>query len=137
MADSTPPGAPKPPPAPPKGLSPRGRALWTAMHQGRTPGPTETVLLVEACRLVDRLDRLDLVLRGSPFVTLRTDEDDEERLVLVVDSAASEARMTAGALKQIVAELRHHGGGEGAGQGGSLLDQLAAKRADRIANSSG
>jgi hypothetical protein len=76
------------------------------LHEDRTRGPGETALIVEACRLVDRLDLLNAALRGDAWMHLA--EGKGARLVVVVDAAASEARLTAGALKGLIAELRLH-----------------------------
>lgn len=85
------------------------------------------MLIVEACRLVQRLDDLDAVLRGSWSVEV-----------------AREARLTAGQLKALIGELRQHDGGamaplEGSGPVEEVdpLDELGAVRARRIADSSG
>ena len=64
----------------------------------------ELVLLEEACRIADRLDRLDGVLSGRDFLRVGQDEDGD--YVLRVDSALSEARQQANVLKQLVAALR-------------------------------
>lgn len=91
----------------PSGLATRGRRLWrelTALHDF---DPAERVLLEEACRMADRLDRLDALLTGSEdaWLKLRTDDDGTEVRV-VIDSALSEARQQANVLKQLVTALR-------------------------------
>ena len=59
--------APPPTPAPSEDftaveqLGPRGRRLWADMS-GLQLGPAHRVLLQEACRTADRLDRLDRML---------------------------------------------------------------------------
>lgn len=125
-------------------FSRRGRRLWRQMHaSGATFGPAETVLIEEACRLADRLDRLDALLRGDEdaWLRLRDRLDGGGQVVVILDSALGEARMHATALKQIVAELRQGGakagGNPGTGQGGSIVDQLAAQREKRFADSAG
>lgn len=114
--------------------------MWVSLHEDRTRGPDETALIVEACRLVDRLDQLDAALRGDAWMDLA--ESTSGRLVVVVDGAASEARLTAGALKGIVAELRLQRV-EGVTRGGAVptgevpapeqevdeVDELRARRA--------
>lgn len=84
-------------------------------------------MIVEACRLVQRLDDLDARLR-----------------VEWSGEVAREARLTAGQLKGLVAELRQHDGGvvlppvgSGPVEEVDPLDELGAKRADRIAGSAG
>lgn len=115
-----------------------------SLHEDRTRGPGETALIVEACRLVDRLDLLNAALRGDAWMQLAGGR--AGRLVVVVDAAASEARLTAGALKGLIAELRAHevpgvtrGGRVGDGPGAPVdpvpverevprHDELAARR---------
>lgn len=90
----------------PDGLGERGSALWAAMVADRSFSPSAGVLLAEACRLADRLERLDQILRGDVEVwarlvhDLRTDDYE-----LRIDGALSEARQQANTLRQIVATL--------------------------------
>lgn len=91
---------------PPEGLDEGGSALWAAVlvkHPGL--GPVELVQLTEACRLKDRLDRLDALLRGDldTWASIRERASVTE---LHIDSAASEARQCATVLKQLLAALR-------------------------------
>ena len=60
--------------------------------------------------------------------------DDGSTVEVIVDKALAEARQQATALKQIVGELRQSAGAEKPATGGSVLDQLAARRAARVAN---
>lgn len=117
----------------------RGRRLWDDMGGDALTGGRR-VLLEEACRIADRLDRLDAILAGSSedwlsFVETKGMPDRQE---IVIDKPLAEARQQATALKQLIAELRQ---GESAGgeqdQGGSILDELAAARAKRLADAAG
>lgn len=117
----------------------RGRKLWDELNDG-TRGPGEIVLIEEACRISDRLEKLDRLLRGddATWITLRPD-DDAGTYAVVIDQALTQARMHATTLRGLVAELRQSANSAKApaGQGGSILDQLAAKRAARLANPTG
>ena len=93
-----------PAPKAPAGLAARGRRLWREMHEHAEFNPAETVLLEEACRITDRLDRLDAVLTGREYLTVQTDESGQH--TLVVDAALSESRQQANVLKQLIAALR-------------------------------
>lgn len=93
-----------PDPVSPTARGPRARALWDEMHEGL--GPAHRVLLDEACRLTDRLDRLDAVLNDRDWFRLRVSEHDDVARV-TVDSALGEARQTATALKGLVTEIRN------------------------------
>lgn len=86
-------------------LGPRGMSLWNAYvelvdSRGR-------VLLEEACRTADRLDRLDALLTGRSeewfrLVELRGQDD---VLEVQVDNALAEARQQALALRQLLSSL--------------------------------
>lgn len=123
----------------PGSLGPRGARLWAALAADRVSlGGAEAVLLEEACRLADRLDKLDAQLRGSDDEWLRVvqpRDDDGGEVIVVVDKALSEARQQQIALKQVLAELRQSGpavpakpGGDGVG-----IAALAALIADPAA----
>lgn len=90
----------------PTGLRARGRRLWTDLVDEHT-SPAERVLLEEACRIADRLDRLDELINadGHSWLAL-TGRDGEPELTVEVDRVLSEGRQHALALKLIVAELR-------------------------------
>lgn len=102
-------------PRAPVGLGSRGRNLWRDLHKlGIYFDPAQTVLIAEACRIADRLERLDEILRGdtgtwaSLVHDLRT-EDYE----LKIDGAMSEARQQQNVLKQILVALRLPDGATG------------------------
>jgi hypothetical protein len=108
--------------------------LWNELAVEGTP-VAKRLLIGEACRLADRLDKLDELLSGDVDVwarlvhRVRTDD-----YVLRIDAAESAARQSASALRQILAQL--------AGQqlevsGGSIADEIAARRAAREAGSAG
>lgn len=95
--------------ATPPGLGVRGRRLWLQVTGGGPElRPTERVLLEEACRIADRLDKLDRLIGGdaADWLALVEDRGDPERVVVVIDRALSEARQQAAVLKQLLAELR-------------------------------
>lgn len=100
--------------------------MWRELHAERERSSGESALITEACRLADRLDQLDGVLRTGWSVV-----------------EAREARLSAGQLRGIVGELRAHDasavrpGGSGPVEEGDPLDQLAARRAARLPDASG
>lgn len=104
---------------------------------GETLAGTRRAVLEEACRLVDRLDRLDAILNGRDRAWLALELDDAGEVTLVVDKLLSEARQQQLALKQLAAELRAGGATAKPGPEGSILDHLAARRAQRLAESTG
>jgi hypothetical protein len=100
-------------PKAPAGLGTRGRKLWrevTAGYGELEDKPAELVLLEEACRTADRLEKLDELLRGDVDAWIRIrfprPRREDETLVLNVDGALSEARQQQNIFKQLVAALR-------------------------------
>lgn len=92
-------------PRTPAGLGARGRRLWRDLREHAEFDPAQVVLAEEACRITDRLDQLDKLLRGdSGFACLEV--GDGGTVTLVVNSALAEARQQANVLKQIAAALR-------------------------------
>lgn len=85
----------------------RGVTLWREMNGDQLPPPAR-VLLEEACRIADRLDRLDKLLDGDAesWVSLVEQRGDPERQIVVIDRPLAEARQQAVALKQLIAEIR-------------------------------
>jgi hypothetical protein len=84
----------------------RGARLWQEMSGDKLTGGPRT-LLEEACRIADRLDKLAGIDSGDLEGLLRFKlSDDGTDVTVTVDSALSEARQQALALKQIIAELR-------------------------------
>lgn len=67
-------------------------------------GAGDRVLVEEACRLIDRSDRLDALLSGDigSWLELQVGED---RVVVVVASPMTEARQTAAEIRQIMSKL--------------------------------
>ncbi len=92
----------------PSGLAAKGRKLWKDVTSTHTLAAPELVLLEEACRIADRLDKLDALLSGEVehWVDLRAIKGCEEAVEIHIDSALSEARQQANVLKQLIASLR-------------------------------
>jgi hypothetical protein len=115
---------PSDPIRPPK-LGRRAAALWSDLVRCETPVETK-ILVAEACRLTDRLDKYDRVLAKDPF-----------------DSVRSEARLAATALQRILSGLtyearglqRQPGDHPPVGEGLTIADEIATRRAARQANS--
>lgn len=96
----------------PKGLGARGRRLWKDITEEHELDPMQRVLLEEACRCADRLDRLEGKLSGreDAWVHLRSRAesmaDESVTIDLVIDGALSEARQQQNVFKQLLASLR-------------------------------
>jgi hypothetical protein len=122
----------------PAGLGPRGRRLWREVGADED-SPTRRLLVEEACRLADRLDRLDALLSGKSSAWLTLAEKSGTELTVVVDKVLSEARLHAVSLKLLIAELRQGAAGSAGAaiSEGGTADELANRRARRIADASG
>lgn len=88
----------------PTGFGLKGRRLWAGWAE--RVDERGLVLLEEACRIADRLDKLDALLQGDADVWCRlvhnTRTEDYE---LRIDSALIEARQQASTLRQILVSL--------------------------------
>jgi hypothetical protein len=117
-----------------------GRLLWKELGGDKLSGGPRA-LAVEACRIVDRLDKLDRMLGGEAHDWIRLIEQrgSDEIVEVVIDKPLAEARQQAAVLKQIVAELRQgsDAGAKTPEQEGDYGDQLAARRAKRLADAAG
>lgn len=83
---------------------PRGQALHDALAGEDWLGALQRQLLDEACRLADRLDRLDAALE-SKGTWLRYEATDGGDVVITIDSVLSETRQQAMAFRSLIAEL--------------------------------
>jgi len=111
----------------PEGLGLAGAALWTDVCKGRVLSAANKILLLNACRIADNLDRLNDATPAHRVVSenhLGTES---------IHPTISEFRQQVTALQNIlvklgVAELPSVGAA-----GPTLADQLAAKRREREA----
>ena len=86
-------------------LNARGRALWDKLTAG-DPDPMQEVLILQACRLVDTLDKLDAAKRSkSMWVALAEEADDMGAVKVIVDGLLSEYRQQAIALTTVLAKI--------------------------------
>lgn len=103
-------------PRAPSGLHSGGKALWKQIHAETELDPAQTVILKEACRMVDRLDELDSVIHGKGVLNLmqfRLDlgsgdgsEDSPVKVEVKFNSVLAEARQQQNILKQLLVSLR-------------------------------
>lgn len=110
-------------PAVPAGLMEAGSELWSSITSGRELDASGRVLLVNACRIADRLDQLDKEIDGRLLsYNQRGDE--------VINPLISEHRQQYTTLANILSKM-------GLGElpkpkdGESKWDELAKKRAER------
>lgn len=121
----------------PDRLGEQGRKLWDEMRSA-VSGPLHVLLLLETCRMADRLDTLDRQLQGEAWLRFRHDESGAE-VTVYVDRVLVEAREQATALRGLVAELSKAVSQKPAEQstGGGALADLTAKIAARRAATQG
>ena len=87
----------------------RGQVLWDEMTTGkRSWQPEQLVLIEEACRLADRLERFHELLGAGPEGWVYVQVPDLGDARLVIDALVGEVRQSALAFKQIVGELNRH-----------------------------
>lgn len=109
-------------------LNARGRALWDKLTESDVD-PVNEVLILQACRLVDTLDRLDGAKR-SKQVWISLAEEAEDRfdgvteIKIVVDGLLAEYRQQAVALAAILSKLTIE-----APKGPAKTDRSAERRA--------
>ena len=88
-------------------FGPGGQRLWdaiTAAHEELDA--QQEVQLTEACRMKDRLDKLDELLRGDVGAWATIEDFDDRPSVLVISSALDKANTTANVMKQLLAAMR-------------------------------
>lgn len=89
-------------------LGPGGRALWDDIVK-ENPGlqSQQKAQLLEACRMKDRLDKLDEIIRGDARVwTELVDDHGDVAVTFEVDRALTLANATADKMKQLLAAAR-------------------------------
>lgn len=100
----------------PGDLRERGLVFWTAVAETVDLDPSGFVLLGEACRIIDRLDRLSDALNGKgrdwlkladeiEVVAERFGDGKKVSVKVTVDGLLSEARQQQLALKTVLAQL--------------------------------
>lgn len=108
-------------------LGERGQALWAELVTDQTP-LDEKALVTEACRIADRLERLDQILRGDLDTWLEISTSFDGRTIYVtMGNTLSEARQHALVLKALLAEIRVLAGNRPASKGVSGLAAIAAE----------
>lgn len=124
----------------PDGLSERGAAMFVQLQGDWKLEAADRVLLEEACRIADRLERLDRVLVGDLDAWLSFDAGDGDKpVVVVVNSVLGEARQQANTLRLMLAQLKpakaaaSDDSGEPEKPGGPTLDEIRARREQRQA----
>lgn len=87
------------------GLGPSGQTLWDGVTGGFTLDALHRPVLLEACRITDRLDTLARQLEGHDWLRFRHNSEDGTEVTVYVDRVLSEAREQATALKGLLVQL--------------------------------
>ena len=90
----------------PEGLRDGGAALWDSIADAHELDAMQVVQLTEACRMKDRLDQLDRLLRGDVSAWAEIVDRDGSPSALVINGALDKANTTANTMKQLLAALR-------------------------------
>lgn len=121
----------------PHHLGARGLRLWKSIATGRKLTEIEQQNLVEACRIADRLEKLDELVRGDEdaWFRIKLPRTDEGVVELLINDPMKEARMHAAALRQLIAPFEVAKSDEGAKEVPSNVANIkeAAARKGRAA----
>lgn len=126
------------------GLGDRGLALWRSMNPSSL-APLQREMLLEACRIADRLETLDRQLHGHHWLRFRHHQESDDggpiEVTVYIDRVLTEAREQQTAFKGLIVELQKAAAAQpklptSAGGGGGIAD-LTARLASRGANAAG
>lgn len=114
----------------PPGLGDRGRRLWGESLAIWSLTPAHLVLLEEACRIADRLDLLNTMVRA-----LSGDVNPDVAQFADISGLLAESRQQSSALKLLLAEVRQGQAGSGPAvedpSGGAGVSDLSKRIAER------
>lgn len=110
------------------GLAERGRGIYDALIKGRDVSAAQKALAINVARMADTLDRIEIELALNPELTVVNGQGTR-----TVNPLITEGRMITGALSTILAKMGISELPEPSSGEKSVFDQLAAKRAERLA----
>lgn len=108
----------------PDGLGSGGSALWSGLAAGRKFDAPTAALVLNACRVADRLDELTAEIGGQ--LTVENDKGD-----IVANPLITEHRQQLSVLRQVLTTLGVGKLGAAAGGKQNIVDVLAEKRRQR------
>lgn len=117
---------------PPNGLDNRGRELWDAVTVASELDPAGLLLLGEACRTADIIERLSAALRAGSSEWVRLAEEAEETAVgaatihIVVNPLLGEVRQQRIALRTMLFHLKLGKVEEATGEDSPIAKLMAA-----------
>ena len=113
-----------------------GKKLWREIKSAYELDPVGDILLMEACRMKDRLDRLAGALSSSSSLWFELGDpietaDGEVQIQVVVNSMIAEARQLQAAMAINLGKIGVLKPAKAISESNSIMDQLQAKRAAR------
>lgn len=109
-----------------EGLHERGHEIYKALTDDREVTAAHKAMALNAARLADTLDRMELELAITPNLTVINGQG-----TTTINPLISEARMITGALSQILAKMGFAALPEKKSGEVSVVDEIAAKRIAR------
>jgi hypothetical protein len=118
-------------------LKKQGRALWDEITSDYDLDVGAKVILGEACRMRDRLERFSAALSIESTLWFELGDPEEQRsgdvqVQVVVNSMIGEARQMQAAVATALSKIGVLQAGKKKGGEGGMLDQLAKKRQERM-----
>lgn len=126
---------PQPGPPPPDWLKAKGQHLWESVTSQYELTPAALVLLGEACRTADRLERMAAALssRSTLWFELGDVElPEDDGIPIVVNGMIGEARQLQTALRQTLGQLGVVSASSTENKGTSVLESIQARREKRM-----
>ena len=113
-----------------------GKKLWRELTRAYELDPVGDILLMEACRMKDRLDRLAGALSSSSSLWFELGDpietaDGEVQIQVVVNNMIAEARQLQAAMAINLGKIGVLKPAKAISESSSVMDQLQAKRAAR------
>ncbi|WP_293817666.1 hypothetical protein [uncultured Corynebacterium sp.] len=112
--------------------------MWDEISEAYTLDPVGRAILAEACRLKDRLERFSAALAAESTLWFELGEPEElrdgtQQMQVVINSMVAEARQTQAALAIALGKIGVLKPAEERGQETDVMDEIARKRAARLA----
>lgn len=111
-----------------EGLNERGQEIYKALTDNRDITAAHKIMALNAARLADTLDRIDIELALNPNLTVTNGQGTR-----TVNPLITESRMITGALSQILAKMGISELPDAKSGEKSKFDELAERRATRRA----
>lgn len=113
----------------PHRLGTRGLRLYKAIATGRNLTELEVQNLVEACRISDRLEKLNDLLLGDEdsWFRLKLPRNDDGVIEILINDPMKEARMHAASLRSLLAPFEGERAADPAGEVPDNVSEIKSK----------